>query len=154
MPTVAIHSMAGRPDWVTSCAAWWHPQWGASMGYSLDSAHEAITGLTAPEGRQAALIGLVDDTPAGSVFLIDNDLDTHAHLRPWLAGLFVLPRYRGTGVGRQLIEATVGTAARIGYDQLYLYTSIPDFYRVQDWQTHDTLMLHDVLHHVMTRSTR
>ena len=77
-----VHSMAGRPDWIAASAVWWHRQWGAGMGFSPEGAVSAITALTAPGSGQAALIGLVDGQPAGSVFLVDNDLDTHTHLKP------------------------------------------------------------------------
>lgn len=77
---IAVHSMAGHPEWIAAAATWRHRQWGAGMGYSADGAVEAITALTEPSSNQAALIGPVDGQPAGSVFLGERDLDTHTHL--------------------------------------------------------------------------
>ena len=91
---ITVHAMAGRPEWIATSAVWWRQQWGADMGFSPEGAVEAITALTVPGSGQAALIGVVDGQPAGSVFLVDSDLDTHTHLKPWLAGLFVLPKFR------------------------------------------------------------
>lgn len=145
----AVHSMAGHPDWIAASAGWWHPQWGAGMGFSLEGAVEAITALTVPGSGQAALIGLVDGQPAGSVFLVDRDLDTHTHLKPWLAGLFVLPEFRRHGLGEQLVTTLLAEAHTLGYEQLHLYTATPDFYRKRGWQTVESLVLHGVPHEVM-----
>lgn len=150
MPEIAIRSMAGHPEWIAPCAAWWLGQWGVGMGFSAETAPAAIEALTEPDGRQAALIALVDGVPAGSVFLVENDLDTHAHLAPWLAGLFVLPEFRHIGLGQRLVTAVVAAAATLGYERLYLYTSIGQYYRRQGWEMHPTLMFHDTPHEVMT----
>lgn len=141
--------MAGHPEWIAASAVWWHRQWGDAMGFSPEGAVEAITALTAPASGQAALIGLVDDQPAGSVFLVDSDLDTHAHLKPWLAGLFVLPEFRSRGLGEQLVASLVTEAAALGYRRLYLYTATGEFYRKRGWQSIETLLLHGVPHEVM-----
>lgn len=150
---IAVHSMAGHPEWIAASAIWWHRQWGAAMGYSPEGAVEAITALTAPGSGQAALIGLADGQPAGSVFLVESDLDTHTHLKPWLAGLLVLPEFRRHGLGEQLIAALVAEARALGHDRLYLYTAISDFYRKRGWQTVETLVLHGTPHDVMTPAT-
>lgn len=150
----AVHSMAGRPELIAACAVWWHRQWGAAMGFSPEGAVEAITALTLPGSGQAALIGLVDGQPAGSAFLVHSDLETHSHLKPWLAGLFVLPQFRRGGLGEQLVNAVVAEAHALGYDRMYLYTATPDFYRKRRWQTLETLVLHGVPHEVMAFSSR
>src|SRR5687768_4043365 len=118
MPEIVVRSMDGHPEWIEASAAWWHRQWGEGMGYTLDGARAAIEELTVPGGRQAALVGLVDEVAAGGVFLVDKDLETHTHLSPWLAGLFVLPQFRRMGLGRLLTAAVVEQAAT------QLYTSI------------------------------
>ena len=150
----AVHSMADHPGWIATAAVWWHQQWGAAMGFSPEGAVAAITALTIPGSGQAALIGLVDGQPAGSVFLVDSDLETHTHLKPWLAGLFVLPQFRRLGLGEQLVSALVAKAGTLGHDRLYLYTAASDFYLKRGWQTIETLTLHGVPHEVMGLATR
>lgn len=149
MPEIIVQSMAGHPEWIEPCAAWWHRQWGEGMGYSLDGARAAIESLTKPEGRQEALMALVDGVPAASVFLVDSDLESHAHLAPWLAGLLVLPEFRRVGVGERLVAATVARGTTLGYESLYLYTSTRDFYRRRGWTTYEEIVLHDVPHEIM-----
>jgi GNAT superfamily N-acetyltransferase len=150
---IAVHSMASHPEWIAAAAVWWHRQWGEAMGYSPEGAVEAIAALTAPGSGQTALIGLVDGQPAGSVFLIESDLDTHPHLTPWLAGLFVLPEFRRHGLGDRLLAALTTEAGALGYDRLYLYTATVDFYCRRGWHTVETLSLNGVPHDIMSIST-
>jgi GNAT superfamily N-acetyltransferase len=151
MAGITVHSMAGHPEWIAPCAAWWHRQWGEDMGYSLDAARSAIEGLAAPYSGQAAMVALVDGTPAGSAFLVEKDLETHTHLGPWLAGLFVLPQFRQMGIGKRLSGAVAEEAGRLGHASVYLYTSIGRFYRRQGWEQHEEVLVHDVAHEVMVR---
>jgi GNAT superfamily N-acetyltransferase len=150
MPEIVVRSMDAHPAWIEPAAAWWHRQWGEGMGYSLAGARVAIEELTVPGGRQAALVALVDGIPAGSVFLVEKDLDTHTHLSPWLAGLFVLPQFRRMGLGRLLTAAVVEQAATLLYTSIYLYTSTGDFYRRQGWAKCNEVLVHDVAHEIMT----
>lgn len=149
MVEISVHSMADRPDWTRAVARWWYAQWGEALGYTPESGIAAIEGLSAPEGRQAALVALVDDVPAGSVFLIDHELETHGHLKPWLAGLYVLPEFRRMGVGAALIAAARDRAAYFGYDELHLYTATPDYYRKHHWRPLEQLLINETLHTVM-----
>ena len=152
MPEIVVQSMEGHPEWLEPVATWWHRQWGEGMGYSLHNARLAIEQLTTPGGRQAALTVVVDGVPAGSVFLVQRDLETHTHLSPWLAGLFVLPKFRRMGLGRLLTTAVVEQATALACGSIYLYTSIGDFYRRQGWATCEEVLVHNVVHEVMTRA--
>ena len=54
---------------------------------------------TGPEQIPLSLIAMSAGEPLGTVNLIENDDEKRAHLRPWLAALFVVPEHRGNGVG-------------------------------------------------------
>jgi predicted N-acetyltransferase YhbS len=77
--------------------------------------------------------------PAGLVLLIDNDLESHPHLKPWLASLFVAPEMRGKGIGTALIRAVENAARDQRHAALYLYTGKAGYYRSLDWQDHEEL---------------
>ncbi|MCP5781392.1 GNAT family N-acetyltransferase, partial [Klebsiella pneumoniae] len=76
---------------------------------------DAFMELLAPGSRQKAFVALVSGFPSGLVLLIDNDLDSHAHLTPWLASLYVDPAFRNKGVGKQLIAAAENAARDQGH---------------------------------------
>lgn len=106
-------------------AFWKHrPETGRTVerieGYLQDAAD--------PDAIPLSLIALVDDRPAGTVNLIENDDSKRRHLRPWLAALVVEKAYRRQGVGSALVRSLVWHAARLGLAEMYLGTDIPDFY--------------------------
>ena len=80
------------------------------------------------------LVALTGDTLAGSVTLVEHDMDTHRDLSPWLAGLLVHPDYRRRGVGSALTIAATEKAWALGILMLYLYTrSAPGLYERLGW---------------------
>jgi predicted N-acetyltransferase YhbS len=89
--------------------------------------------------REKAFIGFGSGLPAGLVLLIDKDLESHAHPKPWLASLYVVPEMRGKGVGKALVRATEHAARDQGLAELCLHTSKVDYYRRLGWQKFETL---------------
>jgi predicted N-acetyltransferase YhbS len=69
-----------------------------------------------------SLVAFVDTLPIGIASLIECDLPSHSHLKPWLASLFVATPYQRRGIGYQLMQQIESIATKIGYQQLYLYT--------------------------------
>lgn len=75
------------------------------------------------DGRIPATLLLLDEnTLAGSVSLVMNDLPTHLDLNPWLASLYVFPGYRERGLAKRLIAEAARLFAQNGFPTFYLFT--------------------------------
>ncbi len=60
--------------------------------------------------------------------------ESHAHLGPWLGGLFVLPEFRGRAIARNLIETLADEAGKRGYTEVYAGTkNLGRFLRTLGW---------------------
>ena len=105
----------------------------------MEQTVEAFLGFLDPSSRQKAFVGFASGLPVGLVLLIDNDLETHIHLKPWLASLYVMPEMRGNGVGKALVQMAENAARNRGHTELYLYTSESDYYRPLGWQEFEVL---------------
>ncbi|WP_343312689.1 GNAT family N-acetyltransferase [Brucella sp. BE17] len=136
-----IIDLATRPDLIPICANWNHGEWGASSGMDRDTVLLAFEKLIQSADRQAARIALWNGEAAGLALLIDNDLETHPHLTPWIASVFVSPAHRGKGIAKKLVGEIEAAAAALGYKEAYLYTEKPDLYRQVGW--HDFEELND-----------
>ena len=68
------------------------------------------------------LVAICDGMPTGTVSIKINDLPQRLDLSPWLASLYVLPDYRGRGIGRELVRAGEDAAREAGTKKLYLFT--------------------------------
>ena len=68
-----------------------------------------------------ALVAIGEDHEIlGTAALKARSIDTHRHLSPWLAAMFVVERYRGQGIGVALIEEIEKNAHHLGYNCLYV----------------------------------
>jgi GNAT superfamily N-acetyltransferase len=61
--------------------------------------------------------------PVGFGALKQQSIPTHTHLSPWAATGFVLPQYRGHGIGAFLLRAIVDHARVMGFSRIYCGTS-------------------------------
>jgi predicted N-acetyltransferase YhbS len=137
-----IDYLADHPDLAALLAGWHHREWADLLsGWSLE---QAETELRSHHGRRCVpttLVALDDDCPIGSVSLLEADLDGWEHLTPWLASLYVLPSWRGQGIGRRLVARAIGEAGELAIPTVYLFTAgQQDWYNRLGWalveQTH------------------
>ncbi|MDH5547565.1 MAG: GNAT family N-acetyltransferase [Gammaproteobacteria bacterium] len=87
-----------------------------------------------------AWVAYEGSTVFGTASLRVNDLPGYEHLTPWLGGVFVLPQYRGKGIGAALCTAVEHHAANVtGISRLYLFTlDLESWYQHMGWQTMET----------------
>jgi hypothetical protein len=82
------------------------------------------------------LIARIRGTLLGSVNLQANEMTVRPEFTPWLGQLFVAESQRSLGVvGAALIDAATSYVERLGYLELFLFTSgtLPSYYRIRGW---------------------
>ena len=135
-PAPDIRCLPADESVQATVAAWLYGKWGPT------------TGRRSPAGFLPGLRGRVDCTripftlvafdekePVGTASLFVRDMDTHEHLSPWLAAVYVRPDKRRQGIGRRLCEAATARAEALGVRRAYLFT--PDkevFYGYMGWK--------------------
>lgn len=102
--------------------------WVGRPGYSPAVFEQLLEDASGADRIPLSLVALVDDRPAGTINLIDNDDEARTHLHPWLAALVVFPEYRGHGIGSALVRRLLDEAARLGYGEVFFGTETPEFY--------------------------
>ncbi len=152
MSSIEIQPLASYPELVEICAAWNLNEFGASEDCGLEELTSALRGIIEKDSGELALIAHYDNTPAGFALLIDCDLESHSHLKPWLASLVVARAFRGKGIGRALVAAVELAAAKRGDERLFLYSSTPDYYRPLGWQFFEDLKKEDRRFEIMSKT--
>jgi predicted N-acetyltransferase YhbS len=109
-------------------AAWIHAAFWTRSGKGVETVEGLLRDARDPDRIPLSLLALVGDTPAGTVNLIACDSRARPDLSPWLAALYVESNHRRRGVGAALVRALVAEAARLGREELFLETDIPEFY--------------------------
>ncbi len=119
----AIRCIAEHLDLVATVAGWHFREWGhLDPGGTLESWTAGLAERTHSDRVPTTFVGFSDDTPVGSACLVEHDMDSRRDLTPWLAGLFVLPQHRGSGLGSALVAHATQRAREFGVSKLFLYT--------------------------------
>ena len=126
---------------VTSCHFFEQPQrraavaalihnefWAEVPGASVEKMAARLGEASTADAVPLCLIALNGDEVLGAINLVDNDDDDRTDWRPWLAGMVVAARYRGRGIGSQLVRALLVEAKRLNFDRVYFGTDGPRFY--------------------------
>lgn len=71
-------------------------------------------------------------------FHINNDIGVDLH--PWCIGLWVVPKFRGNGLGNKLTLKRFAWARNLGYDKIYLDTISAEGYHVKFGWRHTGIM--------------
>ncbi|MBC8716768.1 GNAT family N-acetyltransferase [Ochrobactrum sp. Marseille-Q0166] len=136
---IEIITLEDHNDLAAICAEWNHKEWGKEAGATEEQIASALQDLIHSTDGQAVRAALWNGELAGFVLLIHNDLDSHPHLKPWVASLLVAPEFRGRGIAKALMASIEAAAHELGYGEVYLYTDKPDLYRKIAWNDFETL---------------
>jgi GNAT superfamily N-acetyltransferase len=124
-PPITISPLARHVQHVAVLAAWFRQEW--PDWYGPGGRGCAQTDLQAFASSQTKLpVGLVvlqEGVPIGVGALKAESLPSHRHLSPWAAAGFVVPAFRGQGIGGLLLAALVSHAHRLGYSSVYCGTA-------------------------------
>lgn len=135
---IEIITLDDRNDLAATCAKWNHKEWGSLTGATEDESVSALQKIIHSTDGQTARAALWNGELAGFILLIHNDLDSHPHLKPWVASVLVAPEFRGRGIARALMASIEAAAHALGYSEAYLYTNKPDLYRKMAWNDFET----------------
>lgn len=140
MLSLQIDHLFNHAEYLKLVARWIYEEfWRDKPGYTVETFELLLRQASDPQQIPLSLLALRDQQAAGTVNLIHSDSPSRPNLHPWLAALFVLPEYRGQGVGKSLCQALVGEAKRLGFVELFLGTDIPAFYSALGAEVYEQL---------------
>jgi GNAT superfamily N-acetyltransferase len=104
-------------------AQWHHDEWSSiTPDLTIDDRIQGFRARARRGGAPSAVVAVVDGHVAGLACLVAADIDSHAHLTPWLASVLVGPEHRGRGIGSRLAERIASEARALSVPELYLFT--------------------------------
>ncbi|PWM47564.1 MAG: GNAT family N-acetyltransferase [Clostridiales bacterium] len=110
---------------------------GKEESFNMDFFKAAVISPAAKDGIPATFIAFYDNEPAGSVCLWRSDMLSRQDLTPWLANLFVKEEFRKNHIGSALQKQLVSYAKELGFEKVWLYTDLVDYYEKTGWQQCD-----------------
>jgi GNAT superfamily N-acetyltransferase len=122
--SLRIAHLADYPEAIPVIRRWFEREWAAY--YGPGGPGDAEQDLLAYASRGTLPVGLIafdDDQLCGIAALKSHSLSTHTHVGPWAAAGFVLPPFRGRGIGSSLLQALEEVARGFGYATMYCGTA-------------------------------
>jgi GNAT superfamily N-acetyltransferase len=149
-----ITYLADYPQYLSVVAGWIFDEWGWEMPRSTMGSIQAEFSVHLNCDRiPLTMLALVETQPVGTASISLHDMDTRMDLTPWLAAVYVLPEFRGQGIGSQLVRVIEEVATRLQLERLYLFT--PDreaFYARLGWSVLETIEYRHHSNVIMTKS--
>jgi predicted N-acetyltransferase YhbS len=152
-PGMNIEYLSDHISHVPMVAAWQQAQFGyLAPTVTLAERTERLRGALQKDALPMALIALsAGGIPAGSASLLATTI-THRHLTPWLSSVYVPAEFRRSGIASALGRRALIEAARLGFDQLYLFTPEALYGRL-GWETFERTAHNDLPITLMRRNT-
>jgi GNAT superfamily N-acetyltransferase len=131
-----IDYLADHPEMIPVLAAWHYQEWATLLpDWSLDQAQAELQSHTGHCQIPTTLVAVEHGSPLGSASLLVADLDGWEHLSPWVASVYVIPSWRGRGLGSQLVSRAVEAASVLEIPAVYLFTAGQSgFYHKLGWE--------------------
>jgi len=141
-----ISPLSDLPSAISMLADWHHQQWQHlnDPAYDLSARIADYKDLISSQPYPVMFVAHQDGTAFGSVRLIENDMDTHPELSPWMASLFVHEKYRLNRIGSALIQVIEKAAISLNFELIYLYTEdMQKLYKKHGWKIQSDEKYHD-----------
>ena len=127
--------LADRAEAIPQLAAWFRAEWPDMAGA------DAEAGFRRCVNKHRIPIGFVAteaEVPLGTVQLLSSSVSSHAHLAPWVGGLYVVPASRHRGIATRLVDHAVAKAGELGHTKVYIgLTRARDYYESCGWRYED-----------------
>ncbi len=126
MLKVKIISVREHPEFKTKAIAYFQKSWKSVLPEIYE---DAIThSISARNSLPQWYLLEKHNEIIGCSGLITNDFISRGDLYPWLCALFIEEPHRGNSYGLLLIEKVKMDAVRLGFEYLYLCTSLIGYY--------------------------
>ena len=125
-------------------------------GKTIEDVRDALRLRTNTDKLPLTFVAINEnDEWVGSVSIKETDLDTRTDLSPWLSSLFVVEKFRNTGIGGLLINKVLETAAGLQIHSIFLYTEHKEeYYEKRGWRLIENQVYHENTISIMKFSLR
>jgi GNAT superfamily N-acetyltransferase len=152
MHALSVQPLEPKSLWLAQIGADQFAYWGPLTGYSSRNLYESfLEQAVRSSALPRVLIATMRGALMGSVNLRVNDMTIRPQFTPWMGQLFVAGDQRSLGIGTALIDAAASYVERLGYRQLFLFTSgtLPRYYRNRGWINVENVTYFDKVRTIM-----
>lgn len=106
-------------------AEWFVAEWPGWYGVGgQGNVFRDLEEFAASEGSlPVGFVAFLNGRPVGAGALKAESIPSHKHLIPWAAAGYVVPSFRGRGIGAELLKSMLVRARSLGYAHVFCATS-------------------------------
>ena len=129
--------LCNYPQYYKNVADWMFNQW--SYLYKDSKKEEWLKNIIKRSNKNSIpeiIICEINSKLVGTASIVQCDMDTHKHLTPWLASVYVAEEERRKGIGTKIVNRMIEECKNLNIKKLYLFTfDMMDFYKKLGWKT-------------------
>lgn len=136
---VAIDYLAAHEEWIETVAHWTVSEWSKyDPTLTMQRSLASIRGRLNTDRVPLTLVASRGKQPIATANLKDSVLVEGVPLgKTWLGSLYIVPEFRGQGIGTMLMRAAFSKAIELGLEELFLFASdhsVVPWYQKQNWE--------------------
>lgn len=129
MNEVKIYFLKEKPEVIPVISRWVWEEWSKDRK-TLERQEKEYRLKTVTDRVPLSLVAFFDDEVAGTISIVENDIDEILHLKPWIAVNYVGEKFRNKGISTAMLKRAEEVAKDIGIKKIYLGTeTTTDFYQ-------------------------
>lgn len=132
---IKIEHLSKYKEHIDTLSKWLWKEWGTDDNFEFFKS--ILTHSLDKTNLPQTFIALDDEEPIGTIGLWRCDMVSRQDLFPWLSALYVIPTYRNKGIGKQLQSYLLSYTKSLGYEEIYLYTDLENYYEKFGWENID-----------------
>jgi GNAT superfamily N-acetyltransferase len=118
---VTIAPLYNNPHYAPILAYWAYNEWYKQRSYGFGLVMKAYLCRAQGDSLPQSFVALEDSLPVGMGTLKLDDLWSRKDLNPWLSSLYVVPEFRGRGIGNVIVSQIIERSRGLGFKSLYLF---------------------------------
>jgi N-acetylglutamate synthase-like GNAT family acetyltransferase len=129
--------LCNYPQYYNNVTDWMFNQW--SYLFEDSNREEWLKNIIKRSNKNTVpeiIICIMNSKIVGTASLVKCDMDTHKHLTPWLASVYVAEEKRRKGIGTKIVKRMIQECKDLNINKLYLFTfDMMNFYKRLGWKT-------------------
>lgn len=128
---IEIDHISDKQTHMMTVAKWMQEEWGTKDNF--DFFYSIVSHSLDRKALPQTFIALDGKRPVATIGIWRCDMVSRQDLSPWISALYVVPDYRGIGIGKMLQDHATAYSKQLGFSEIYLYSDIKSYYEKSGW---------------------
>lgn len=141
--SIKIIPLNNVPEYYPILSFWSYKEWYLKRNIEFDVVLKDYKRRGGTLSLPFTSVAVCNSMPVGMASLKENDLWSRKDINPWLSSLYVIPEFRGRGIGERLTVEIQKKASVLNYKKIYLFLGnsesglLKNFYQKRGWKYFD-----------------